>query len=102
MTNTQLPIAKQITPRTLTEMQNYPTAYEVSVGGQVVAYTAQKTKKALLRIAQLNGEAILANFPDEEDIPASYSKAAGWTFGHIAVKFTGRTEREAASVLSLV
>lgn len=87
-------------PRTLTEMQNYNTAYEVAIDGIVVAYTQRKTKAALLKIAQRNSKMILAKL-GETDPEAKYSKGR-WDFGPVTVAFTGRTERAAASAAGLV
>ena len=89
-----------ITPRTLTQMQNRPTSYEVAIEGEVVAYTAKKTKGALLDIAQKNGQKILDQLGDW-DGEAVYRKGK-WIFGPVTIAFTGRTEREAASAAGLI
>lgn len=79
--------------RTLEEMQNRPTAYEVAIDGVPVAFTVRKTKAALLAIAREHGDAILAK-PGAAEAVATYSKARGWEFGPVRVDFTGRTERD--------
>ena len=88
------------TPRTLIEMQNYPTAYEVAINDRVVTYSARKTKRALLEIAQQHGQEILGMLGDW-DGEAIY-KNGRWMFGPVTVRFTGRTERDAASALGLI
>ena len=87
-------------PRTLSQMQHLPTAYEVAINGDVVGYTARKTKQALLAFARDNASKILSQIPDDMDPPAEYTKGK-WSFGSVAVYFTGRTEREAATEMGL-
>ncbi len=87
-------------PRTLTQMQHRPTAYEVVVtrdNGQEtrLAFTERRTKQALLRIAQDNGQQILGMLGDW-DGEATYSAKSGWTFGPVTIRFSGRTERDLA------
>lgn len=82
--------------RTLEEMQNRPTAYEVAVEATgtrtILAYTARQTKSRLLEIAIENGPAIIEMLGDW-DGQQTYSKATGWTFGPARIFFTGGTER---------
>ena len=87
-------------PRTMTEMMNRPTAWEVSIDGQVVAYIARNTKSALLDVARQNAKAIIAKLGDADPEPV-YTKGK-WQFGPVCVKFTGRTERDAASALGMI
>lgn len=93
------------TPRTLTQMQNRLTSYEVAVtahGNTVpLGFTERKTRAVLLNLAQANGAAILAQLSGW-DGDATYSKAQGWTFGPARIHFTGRTERDVASEMGLV
>jgi len=88
-----------IQPRTLAQMQNRITAYEIAVNEQVVAYTSRKTKRCLY-------ENIFKNLPlirslaENPGAPDKYSKDDGWTIGgNVRVYFTGRTERDAANSL---
>ena len=87
-------------PRTLADMQNRRTAYEVIArhedGTEIrLGFTERHTKSVLLTIAQQNGESILAMLGDW-DGEAVYSKSHGWTFGPVRVCFSGRTERDCA------
>ena len=88
------------TPRTLTQMQNRPTAWEVEIDGEVVAYIARKTKSALLDVARQNAKKIIAKLGEDDPIPV-YTKGK-WRFGPVCVKFTGRTERDAASAMGMI
>ena len=97
----------QPNPRTLTEMQRYGTAYEVAVtAGDVtirLAFTERRTKWMLLGIAQQHGSQVLALIGDDTPVDdVTYAKATGWTFGPAQVHFTGRTERDVASAMSLI
>lgn len=92
-------------PRTLTQMQRRATSYEVGMTfqGQTTSlgFTERTTKSVLLKIAAQNGEEI-TRMLDNWDGAATYTKATGWTFGPVRIHFTGRTERDIASTMSLV
>ena len=92
---------KTIGPRTITEMQFRPTSYEVVAkhnGEETrLAFTERRTKSALLRIAQANSKSILSMLGDWES-EAKYTKAQGWTFGPVSIHYTGRTERDLATL----
>ena len=92
-------------PRTLEQMINRPTAYEVAlvVDGKVIdilAYTARQTRSVLLSIAQDHGPRIANDILKTDDFECKYAKATGWVFGgRVQVKFTGWTERSRRSQL---
>ncbi len=92
-------------PRTLTEMQRYGTSYEIALTAHGfetrLAFSQRCTKATLLKVAQQNADQILALL-DDWDGEATYAKATGWTFGPARVHFTGRTERDVASAMSLI
>lgn len=85
------------TPRTITQMKNRPTSYEVVVKTEAVeirlGFTERKNKHGLLTQARWNGQTILPLIGDWDD-EATYSKSQGWTFGPARVCFSGRTERD--------
>lgn len=93
-------------PRTLTQMQNLPTSYEVAVteanGNETrLGFTERTTKGTLLNMVCSNGQFILTLLGDwDEDW--TYSKATGVTLGPVRVHFTGRTERDIASAANLI
>jgi len=93
------------TPRTLTQMQNRPTSYEIGMTyqGQTtrLGFTQRTTKGTLLSMAQANSEEALRLMGDW-DGDAAYTKARGWTFGPVRIHFTGMTERDIASAMSLI
>ena len=93
-------------PRTLTQMQRRTTSYEVAVtaGGVTtrLAFTARRTRGALLSIAQDNVGQVLALIDDPDNADGRYSSTTGWTFGSARVHFTGRTEREVASAMGRI
>lgn len=96
-----------IEPRTLTEMQNRLTAYEVVARHedgreQRLAFSEKRTKRVLVDIAFANRETLLPMLGDWTGDDATYNKATGWTFGPVSVRFSGRTERDIASSLNLV
>ncbi len=89
---------KNATPRTLEQMQNYATRYEVavSVNGEtfVANYMVRKSRDALIAVARDNSEHLL-NFINEGE-EWKYSRARGLEFNaNVRVYFTGRTERDA-------
>ena len=90
-----------VEPRTITKMQLRPTSYEVAVthNGQEMrlAFTQRRAKSALLRIAQANSETILAML-GAWDGEARYSKDRGWEFGPCRIHYTGKTERDLATL----
>lgn len=88
-------------PRTLAQMQNRPTSYEVVArregnGDIRLAFTERHTKSVLLSIAQRHGDAVLAMLGDW-DGDAKYSASHGWAFGPVRICFSGQTERDLAS-----
>ena len=90
-------------PRTLTQMQHRSTAYEVVATHESgretrLAFTERRTKQSLLKIAQNNGQIIL-DMLGSWNGNATYSKATGWTFGPVSVRFTGLTERDVSNLL---
>ncbi len=90
-----------VEPRTIAQMANRSTSYEVTVshnGEETrLAFTERRTKSALLRIAQANSKSILSMLGDW-DSEAKYTKAQGWTFGPVSIRYSGRTERDLAGV----
>lgn len=92
-----------IEPRTLVELQNRPTTYEVVLRAngyeKRLGFTARRTKAVLLGFAREHSELILTRMFDP-DATARYSKAYGWQFGNVYVRFSGRTERDIASELT--
>lgn len=89
-------------PRTITEMLNLPTAYEVVVKTDAVeirlGFTSRRTKHGLLSQAKWHGKTILPLIGDW-DGEATYSRAQGWTFGPARIYFSGKTERDCATVV---
>lgn len=88
------------TPRSLEQMQNRSTCYEVGVyvGKEqvdTIAFVAKRTKMTLYKLAPEGG--ILKSLLTEEemDMDWEYSKDSGFTFGgRVSLRFTGKTERE--------
>ena len=89
-----------IATRTLTQMQNRPTSYEVAINGVPVAYTQRKTKHNLLKIAGEFSDMML-DLMDDWDGEAVYTNGQ-WAFGPAIIAFTGRTERDVASEKGLI
>lgn len=88
-------------PRTLEQMALRPTAWEIVAkheNGQEIrlGFSERRTKRSLLSTAQANGETVLAML-GTWDGEATYSAATGWIFGPVAIRFSGRTERDLAS-----
>ena len=85
------------TPRTLEQLQNRPTSYEVvaktEAGTVRLGFTERTTKRALLTVAQANGETLLGMIGDW-DGEATHNRITGWTFGPVRVCLSGRTERD--------
>lgn len=89
-------------PRTLQAMHRRLTAYEVIAehdnGTETrLAFTERRTKAVLLSIAQSNSETVLEML-GSWDGEAVYSKSHGWTFGPVSILYSGRTERDCASL----
>jgi hypothetical protein len=97
------------TPRTLTEMQNRPTAYEIAVSvngkSEVIAF-AQKTTERALRAtitANMNDEreAFITAAMTAEELNAdyAYNRELGRIYfaKNVWIGKTGRTERDAAA-----
>jgi hypothetical protein len=107
--------------RTLSQMHNYPTAYEVVCTVHISAYTLaelnaeicnanlafvaessrlgfseRRTRGALLSFAQGNSEAILSKL-GTWDGEATYTVKSGWLFGPVRIHFSGLTERQCAN-----
>lgn len=89
--------------RTLEEMANRPTSYAVDLIAddahvRRLAFTAKKTKRAIIEIAFENGEEIAALLTEAElDQDWSYSKGAAiFAGGRVQVRI-GKTERDVAS-----
>ena len=94
-----------ITPRTLTQMQNHITSYEVALtahGNTIpLGYTERKTRRVLLHMSHLHSATVLAHLGNWNG-DATYSNAQGWTFGPARIHFTGRTERDVASEMGRI
>lgn len=96
------------TPRPFATLYNRSTRYEVAIydGTQpvdVVAFTAQRTRRALLNLAAANGEAILAMMTEaEKDQDWRYDARAGRLYfgARASIGFTGSTEYERASCIA--
>ena len=91
------------TPRTLTQMQNRPTSYEVvfvhNNEETRLGFTQRRTKKSLLNMAQENSELLLDKLSSEQlDKDWSYNKNTGLEFTGSFVRFSGRTERDLAEI----
>lgn len=91
----------EVPPRTLRAMHLYGTRYEVVARHEDgsehrLGFTAKRTKRALLSIAQANGPMILDWLGDWDGL-ATYRKDFGWKFGPVAIAFSGRTERDVAN-----
>lgn len=96
------------TPRTLTEMQNRPTAYEIaiSVNGktEIITYAQKTTERALRSTinAHMNDEreARITGAMTESELNSeyTYSRALGRIYfaKNVWIGKTGRTERDAA------
>lgn len=92
-------------PRTLAEMSNRPTAYEVVLddNGTLtrLGFTARRTNAVLVHFARAHGKEIIALLDkrgigdDDGQRPAKLV----WSLGKgVSVRFSGRTERECASL----
>lgn len=89
--------------RTLEQMQNYGTSYEVIAvvdEKQIfpLEYTPRKTKSILLKIAQKYGNFLLQYVEGDPDV--KYKKNA-WHFGNVVVKYSGKTERDIATDIAM-
>lgn len=93
------------TPRTLTQMQNLPTSYEVAVtaNGETthLGFTERHTRGTLLNFVPVHGKFILTLLGDW-DGDWTYAKATGVTLGPARVHFTGKTERDFANEMNLI
>ncbi|MCB0252147.1 MAG: hypothetical protein KDI55_00275 [Anaerolineae bacterium] len=92
-------------PRSLEAMARYPTSYEVVLchGADRVClgFTVRRTKAALMGFARANAQMILDRLTEDElEADWHYSAHNGVSFGSVRVAFSGRTERECASILS--
>ena len=90
-------------PRTLAEMQHRPTSYEVVAkcddGPETrLAFSQRNTKAVLLDIAFANRETLLELIGDGWDGETDYTRDCGWIFGPVSIRFSGRTERDCASL----
>ncbi len=87
-------------PKTLEQLQNRPTSYEVVVvfrgSSTRLDFTQRKTKSGLLAVARQNGDKILAMLGDWSG-EASYTKKTGWVFGPVVIEFSGLTERDCSN-----
>lgn len=88
-------------PRTLAQLHRRTTAYEVvavlPTGAIRLGFTTRPSKHTLLALAQRadNLSQILPHVSD--DVRPKYNAERGWTFGStVAIKLSGRTERECA------
>ena len=93
-----------MTPRTLKQMTNRPTCYEVGLfvdGEQIetLAFVARRTRRKLFDLCVQNGPDISAHMTDDELDLDYHATMHGVDFanGRVAVRFTGRTERDLAS-----
>lgn len=96
-------------PRTLTQMQNRPTAYEVVMVVKraektetiTLGFTARHTKSAIQSYVDVNAESIIQELGTDAPAIETYSQEAGYHFAHgsvdVDVRFSGRTERDVAS-----
>ena len=91
-------------PRTIAQMKNLPTTYEIIMVvadvSEQVAFTARKTKGNLLANAQRfanKNEARMTNLLDGFDADGSYNANTGWTFGPVVFRYSGLTERDLAT-----
>ncbi len=95
------------TPRTLTQMQNRATSYEVAVTAHCnttrLGFTERKTRAVLLWMAHTYAGAQMGLLTIcDWDGKAIYSKGQGWVFGPVRIHFTGRTERDVASEMGRI
>jgi hypothetical protein len=92
------------TPRTLEQMVNRPTAYEIGLfvdGSQVatVAFTERKTKRVVYQMIAHHRDEIV-KFVSAEQENMGYHEIPGGLISDdrcVEIRFTGRTERELAS-----
>lgn len=85
-----------LTPRTITEMQNRPTCYEIAINGTPVAFVSRRTKAMLLDVAVDNID-MLRELAEDHNAKDKYTKADGWLIGgNVRVCYTGYTERDRA------
>jgi len=85
-------------PRTLLEMQNRPTSYEVvATDGTTsirLGFTAKRTKSSLLNFAHGCGQvAGVMDLIGDWDGEYTYAAQTGFNFGPMWVRFSGNTER---------
>lgn len=89
------------TVRTLEELHNLDTSYEIVMTFEGVStrlgFSVKKTKGTLLSIACNNGELISSKMTETElDQEYTYSKKDGLKFGRVVIAFSGMTERDFA------
>lgn len=89
----------KITPRSLVELQNRNTTYEVVAvvpGGPIrIGFTNRPSYRKFLTMAQKNAETLLP-FVSETDM-VSYSQKNGLRLGEkVVIRLSGKTERECA------
>lgn len=93
------------TPRSLEQMKDRPTCYEVGVyvnNEQIdtLAFVAKRTKMTLYKLAPEGGILKSLLTKEELDTDWEYSKDLGFTFGgRVSLRFTGKTERECRTIL---
>ncbi len=87
-------------PRSLTDMIDRPTSYEVVLiykgTTKRIGFSERKTRSALLNMARAANVADMLDAADL-DTKCSYAKDFGWKFGSATVCF-GQTERQLAEV----
>ena len=91
---------KNTMPRTLEEMHNRQTRYEVAVTAKgqtfIANYMVRRCRDALIAVARDNNEFLLKALGDGPDLEWSYSMKNGLEFAPgVRVYYTGRTEGEA-------
>lgn len=92
------------TPRSLDDLHNRHTRYEVAIkidGVSFVAgYMLAKSRSALIAVARDHSEQLLKALGNGPDQPWSYSMKNGLQFApNVRVYYTGRTERDARLTL---
>ncbi len=91
-----------IEPRTLSQMQNRPTAYEVVLLTRDglrhrLGFTQRRGKRALLAVAQQDSKRVLELLGADADTDCRYMDGE-WQFGDVCrLIYSGKTERDFAA-----
>lgn len=98
-----------VLPASISDRANLPTRYEVAVyvdgdRARIIGYVGRRTKQVLLELCGANASFLKSLLTEEElDMNWNYTKNDGVSFAdRVKIRFTGRTERDAAQSLNML